>query len=72
MLVLIYVDDILITCSNHAAIRDLLPALHCDFKVKDLESFNFFFGNKGVALLSWSITVSTEVHLGHSQAYQDT
>jgi hypothetical protein len=28
MLVLIEVDDILITCSNHAAIRDLLAAFH--------------------------------------------
>jgi len=44
LLVLIYVDDILITCSNHAAIRDLLAALHRDFAVKDLGSFNFFLG----------------------------
>ena len=36
MLVLIYVDDILIMCSNHAAIRDLLTALHCEFAVKEL------------------------------------
>jgi len=35
LLVLIYVDDILITCSNHAAIRDLLATLHRDFAVKD-------------------------------------
>jgi len=44
MLVLIYVDDILITCFNHAAIRDLLAALHRDFAVKDLGSFHFFLG----------------------------
>jgi hypothetical protein len=44
LLVLIYVDDILITCSNHAAIRDLLATLHRDFAVKDLGSFNFFLG----------------------------
>jgi len=44
LLVLIYVDDILITCSNHVAIRDLLAALHLDFAVKDLGSFNFFLG----------------------------
>jgi len=44
MLVLFYVDDILITCSNHAAICDLLAALHRDFAVKDIGSFNFFLG----------------------------
>jgi hypothetical protein len=43
-LVLIYVDGILITCSNHTAILNLLAALHCDFAVKDLGSFNFFLG----------------------------
>jgi hypothetical protein len=42
MLVLIYVDDIIITCSNHAAIRYLLTAMHCDFAVKELGAFDFF------------------------------
>jgi hypothetical protein len=44
LLVLIYVDDILITCSNHGAIRNLLTDLHRDFVVKDLGTLNFFLG----------------------------
>lgn len=36
--------DILITYSNHAAIRNLLTTLHRDFAVKDLGAFNLFLG----------------------------
>lgn len=57
MLVLIYVDDILITCSNHAAIRELLTALHQDFAVKDLGAFNFFLGIE-VLPYSWGVILS--------------
>jgi hypothetical protein len=45
MLVLIYVDNITITCSNHGAIQDLLTTMDCDFVVKELEAFNFFGGS---------------------------
>jgi hypothetical protein len=41
MLVLIYVDDIPIICSNHTAIRELLTSMHFDFAVKELGAFNF-------------------------------
>jgi hypothetical protein len=44
MYILIYVDDILITCSKQSAIKDLLVDLHKDFAVKDLGSLNFFLG----------------------------
>ena len=56
MLVLIYVDDIIITCSSHAAIQSLLRELHNDFAVKDLGPLNYFLGiqvmpcNQGIIL----------------------
>ena len=36
MYILIYVDDISITCSNPSAIDDLLLLLNSDFAIKDL------------------------------------
>jgi hypothetical protein len=44
MFILIYVDDIIITCSRPSAIDDLLNLLQCDFSIKDLGSLNFFLG----------------------------
>lgn len=42
--IMIYVDDILITCSKpSAAIDELLYLLHSDFAIKDLDSLNFYF-----------------------------
>ena len=46
MYVLIYMDDIIITSSNHLAINDLLNLLWRDFTVKDLGELNFFLGNE--------------------------
>ena len=44
MYILIYVDDILITCSNSSAIIELISLLGVDFGIKDLGSLNFFLG----------------------------
>ena len=44
MYVLIYVDDIIITCSKPPAIDALLHSLTVDFAVKDLSNLNFFLG----------------------------
>jgi hypothetical protein len=43
-LVLIYVDDILITSSKPSAVRDLLTTLQLEFAVKDLGLLHFFLG----------------------------
>ncbi|XP_059441256.1 uncharacterized mitochondrial protein AtMg00810-like [Corylus avellana] len=48
MYILIYVDDILITCSLPSAIEDLLHSLKDGFAIKDLGSLNFFLGIKVV------------------------
>jgi hypothetical protein len=42
--VLIYVNDIIITCSKVIAIDDLLQQLSSDFAMKDLGKLNFFLG----------------------------
>jgi hypothetical protein len=44
MFILIYVDDIIITCSKATAIDDLLSLLQSDFSIKDLGRLNFFMG----------------------------
>jgi hypothetical protein len=44
MFILIYVDDIIITCSKATAIDDLLSLLQSDFSIKDLGRLNFFLG----------------------------
>jgi hypothetical protein len=42
--VLIYVDDIIITSSNIAAISQLISDLHSSFALKDLGPLHFFLG----------------------------
>jgi len=44
MFILIYVDDIIITCSKDSAIDNLLSLLQSDFSIKDLGLLNFFLG----------------------------
>ena len=44
MYFLIYVDDIIITCSQASAIGSLLHQLEFEFAVKDLGGLNYFFG----------------------------
>ena len=44
MFILIYVDDIIITCSNKSKIDKLLYLLESDFAVKDLGNLNYFLG----------------------------
>jgi hypothetical protein len=44
ILVLIYVDDILITSSSSSAVRDLLSTLKQEFAVKDVGLLNYFLG----------------------------
>jgi hypothetical protein len=45
-LVLIYVDDILITSSKPSAVCDLLTTLQHEFAVKDLGLLHFFLGSE--------------------------
>ena len=42
--VLIYVDDIIVTCSNSSAITSFISQLGTEFAVKDLGPLNFFLG----------------------------
>lgn len=42
--ILIYVNDIIITCSQQLAINDLLLLLFEDFAIKDLGDHHFFLG----------------------------
>ena len=44
MFILIYVDDIIITCSNPTEIDELLILPQCDFAIKDLGKLNYFLG----------------------------
>jgi hypothetical protein len=62
MYILIYVDDILITCSKQSAIKDLLVELHKEFAVKDLGSLNFFLGIE-VVKCSWGVILSQQRYI---------
>ena len=44
MFILIYVDDIIITCSNPTEIDELLILLQSEFAIKDLGKLNYFLG----------------------------
>jgi hypothetical protein len=44
MYLLIYVDDIIITASDQAAITELLQLLSADFAIKDLGDLHYFLG----------------------------
>jgi hypothetical protein len=44
MYVLIYVDDIIITCSIATTITDLISQIHSEFAINDLGNLNFFLG----------------------------
>lgn len=41
---LLYVDDIIITCSNNDFISSIIARLHSRFEVKDLGELNYFLG----------------------------
>jgi hypothetical protein len=44
LFMLIYVDDIIITCTHLAAVQSVILKLQQEFSVKDLGSLNFFLG----------------------------
>ena len=44
MVVLIYVDDILITGSNNKLVEEVIGRLGSEFALKDLGDFNYFLG----------------------------
>lgn len=48
MYILIYVDDIIITCYKSSAIDQLLHSLSADFEMKNLGGLNFFLEGKVV------------------------
>jgi len=59
ILVLIYVDDILITSSSSSAVRDLLSTLKQEFVVKDLGLLNYFLGLEVLPSSGGFFTIST-------------
>lgn len=43
MVLLVYVDDIIVTCNKLQPIVDLKAFLHAKFKIKDLGPLKYFF-----------------------------
>ena len=46
LVIFIYVDDILVTCSSNAQIEKIITLLGSEFALKDLGDFNYFLGLK--------------------------
>lgn len=44
MVILIYVDDLIITCDNEIMIKEAKTTLHQQFKLKDLGEIKYFLG----------------------------
>ena len=63
VLLLIYVDDMIITGSDHAAIQQIKDQLHASFHMKDLSGLHYFLGlkvccdSKGIFLHQHKYTV---------------
>jgi len=41
---LVYVDDIIVTCNNHTFIKSLVSELNSEFSIKDLGDLDYFLG----------------------------
>jgi hypothetical protein len=59
---LIYVDDILVTGSNLAAVNSVIQQLNIDFAVKDLGHLSFFSWGGSLTCLRWPLSHSKKIH----------
>jgi hypothetical protein len=62
MYILIYVDDILITCSRPSEISKLINELNAKFAVKDLDPLNFFSWYSSAKMLHGCVPLSTTLY----------
>ena len=62
IILLIYVDDIIITGSHSVLVNSLINQLHNQFALKDLGSFFFFFGHSSYSCSIILASMSTQVH----------
>jgi hypothetical protein len=60
-ILIVYVDDIVITCDNHKEIDDLKCYLAQEFEVKDLGHLRYFLGIE-VSHVKRYISITNEVH----------
>ena len=59
ILLIVYVDDIVITGDDHSGIQELKRCLHSKFQTKDLGHLKYFLGIE-VARSSWAFTCPRE------------
>ncbi|XP_018631751.1 uncharacterized mitochondrial protein AtMg00810-like [Nicotiana tomentosiformis] len=53
VIILIYVDDLLITGSNSSLVQDAKMTLHSQFKVKDLGELRYFLGIERLTIVDY-------------------
>ncbi|XP_016169406.1 uncharacterized protein LOC107612088 [Arachis ipaensis] len=63
MYVLVYVDDILVTCNSDSEIVQLISQLNSIFALKDLGEFNFFLGIEATKTTSGSYILSQSKYI---------
>lgn len=70
MIILVFVDDLLITGDDKDLIQEAKDVLHAPFKIKDLESFKYFLGielcrsKKGILLCQRKYNLELIAELG--------
>ena len=62
IILLIYVDDIIITGSHSVLVNSLINQLHNQFALKDLGSLSYFFGHSSYSYSIILASMSTQVH----------
>ncbi|XP_019438966.1 PREDICTED: uncharacterized protein LOC109344666 [Lupinus angustifolius] len=60
--VLVYVDDLIITCTNAALIQRFITQLHTVFALKDLGSLHYFLGLQ-ITMTTTGLTLSQENYI---------
>ncbi|RVW26940.1 Retrovirus-related Pol polyprotein from transposon RE1 [Vitis vinifera] len=64
ILLVVYVDDIVITRNDHAGISDLKTFMHSKFHTKDLGELKYFLGNRSIKEQERDVLITKEVYDG--------
>jgi hypothetical protein len=64
-IILLYVDDMVVTGNDEKAINDLKMFLNSCFKIKDLGPLKYFLWDRGCTIQDRDYSMSTKIHVRH-------